>query len=420
MAVNVLKQVRKKREAKPKILIKKKQTFSLSNPYGAFYDITLEEATDVIDAYINSLYLIKNDLNEFLGKFQTDSLIKLAKEKYQSHYIESEIGVMNKIKNTVPMSHLLTFLKTLNPHHNASTALGEFYRTNKVLLNNMKELINKRKVVDINIPHKRQVVPRNLEIKQRNFPTIKQTKYDRKLLENMTLQEVAELADKENLSYGGTKRQIINRLLGIFVDFKKGVERKFDREYLPVCEREYRRASWMKKFTKQRIISMLVKDDNQYATKFHAGDGWYRATSAFYRDACKYGREFLIDDVAYLLGSNDIIVETRAMYDESRLSVPDEEIPDNYVLAQKVSDDVVKESGIETLQKTEKLRQELAPGLFRYVRTILAGLSICCDKCNLTVLRPEYKSIDGDKQVVFCSKKCFENYLFGTEDSDDI
>jgi hypothetical protein len=415
MAVNVLKQVRKKRDVKPKVTKKKKTEFSMSNPYSVFYDITLEEVSDIMNAYVNSLQLIKRDVKDFVGKFKTPELIALAKEKYQVHNIEKEIFAMHKIRNTIPMSHLLSFLKLLNPSNTASVALLDFYRSHPILINNMKRLIIDRKVTDIAIPHNKQIHQKT-EIKSRRFVSAKQTKYDRKTLENMTLQEVAELADKEELSYKGTKKQIIKRLLDILEDIEKGVERKFDRELLPICETEYREAQWMKKFTPQRVVSMLVKNDNPYSTKFHARDGWYRVTSTFYREACLYGREFITDDVAYLLQSNDIIVETRAMYNESLLPVENDKETDIYVHTQDSGEKDI-EPKLPVFQETEKIQQELAPGLFRYVKSIISGLSVCCDTCNLTVLKPDYKSIEGDKKVVFCSKKCFEEYLFGSDDN---
>lgn len=511
MAVNVLKQVRKKREVKRKTQTKKKQIeFSWSDPYKIFHNVTLEEVPDAIDAYVNSLHLIKRDVDKYARLFQNPEMTSEAKKQISLTSIQREMDAMNSIKNMIPMVYLLQFLKTLSPKNHPAKALKYFYTKNDKILNVMRKLINDRKVEDIAIPDKRHTqqapyeIPATYEPVVSSKPTIIQTKYDRNILQSMTLQKVAKLANNEGLSYKGTKRQIINRLLDIPVthDTNK-VERKYGRELLPTCETEYRRAQWMKLFTDKSVVSMLVREDNPYATTFQAKDGWYRATSKFYKDACMNGREFFADEVAYLLKSGDVIVETREIYEESLLPPMGEceteyrranwikkftnksvvgmlvksdspyatsfhiqdgwyrvnsqfyrdacmngskfiadnvayllqtgefivetkeiydaslvpEVVDNAVATDEILDEI--ESPISKKPRIIVERKELAPGLFRHVKTIISGLSLCCDTCNVTILRPQYRSIENNKQVVFCGKKCFDEYQFGSSSSSE-
>jgi hypothetical protein len=255
----------------------------------------------------------------------------------------------------------------------------------------------------------------------------------------------------------------------------------FKTSFLTGCESDYKRAPWMKQFVSVPISGMAInpsraRDVAVYATDNPVGiyeePGWFRVKKSWYKRACEGKRDFIPNAVAYVLRDNigseaTIIVESEEMYAASLATqttrvdealnpasgrvktrptfgkflkrVP--EFKEN-VSSAEIDDILYEIYGDKYRQSAKKLaarlgknvppsiapqrQAELAPGLFYALRTLLAGIVFYCDKCNVEVLNPQFKSIHGDRKVLFCSTECFENYQFNrpqtlneSEEKDD-
>jgi hypothetical protein len=54
---------------------------------------------------------------------------------------------------------------------------------------------------------------------------------------------------------------------------------------------------------------------------------------------------------------------------------------------------------------------ELAPGLFQKLRAMLQ--IIHCNQCDREIHSPQYKTVQGTERLYFCSRQCFEDFIFG-------
>lgn len=100
----------------------------------------------------------------------------------------------------------------------------------------------------------------------------------------------------------------------------------FGNEFPLKCEQEYRRAPWMRTFTTEPIRGLALRGEMPDYTTEGAGENpikttlpgdWYMANMKWYREICKTGRVFT-GDVAYLVASGDLILETKHMFDASK------------------------------------------------------------------------------------------------------
>lgn len=91
-------------------------------------------------------------------------------------------------------------------------------------------------------------------------------------------------------------------------------------ELLPECEKDYKRAPWMFKFTNQSIRGFVLKGQGEYTVPVpvQSKPGWYRVNQLWYKMACKQQREFKPDSVGYLTSKGDVIVETQRMFEASQ------------------------------------------------------------------------------------------------------
>lgn len=66
----------------------------------------------------------------------------------------------------------------------------------------------------------------------------------------------------------------------------------------------------------------------------------------------------------------------------------------------------------------EKEHSQLAPGLFaelkEEIKAIMAFEKSFCARCDRKVTNPQYKSVQGEKKVVFCGFNCFDKHPFKT------
>jgi len=90
-------------------------------------------------------------------------------------------------------------------------------------------------------------------------------------------------------------------------------------EFMSKCEREYRRAPWMHRFTDEPIRGFVITphvDLVKYITTKY-DDTWFNVSTAWYKDACAGKRQYVENAVGYTAVSGRIIVETLDMFDAS-------------------------------------------------------------------------------------------------------
>lgn len=138
---------------------------------------------------------------------------------------------------------------------------------------------------------------------------------------------------------GGSKRKTYPLALPILKHNKNAPFQQYEKMFggglLSQCEREYKRAPWMKLFTNKTIRKFLTTN-TQFAIdstfKDETGKIWYKVNKTFYKLSCEGKRKFISNKVAYLTTDNEIIVETLEMYNESvkfDLRKPFREITEN-------------------------------------------------------------------------------------------
>lgn len=388
----------------------KKYKFTGRNRFMPFYKATIEEANDVIEAYSATL-----DSFNF-----------------------PEISALRQIRTKLPWILLLDFFKTLDPNYSVVVAYKKFKERPDVqdALLKMDQLLTARAVPvgsTSGVSYSSSSSSKNLSeiiahIKTRYPPTkiiAKRLKYDRKLLEKMSLEELTELAADELPLYKvRNKKGAIDALVNIEEIIDPATYRRFETELLPVCESDYKRAPWMKTFETIPVAGIAVKKESIYATEINVKDDWYKATAGFYRDACEKGRQFQPDSVAYVFRNGSIIIETIQMYEEMLSFFKPKNPSINYNINYDnnyCSSSSSCSSGPQLLPtppppppppQEQKEDEELAPGLFNHVRSIISGNYLFCDTCHLSITQPMFKSVHNNKRVLFCSKDCFEKYSF--------
>ena len=130
---------------------------------------------------------------------------------------------------------------------------------------------------------------------------------------------------------GGGKRKVYPISLPLRQQDKNSPFCRYEKMFgegdlLSQCEREYKRAGWMKMFT-DKIIRKFLTTDAQFAIESklkndvifedQKGVKWYKVNKLFFKLSCEGKRKFVPNTVAYLTTNNEIINETLEMFNES-------------------------------------------------------------------------------------------------------
>lgn len=99
-----------------------------------------------------------------------------------------------------------------------------------------------------------------------------------------------------------------------------------DGRILSKCEREYGRAPWMTQFTDKPIRGFVIRSRgvSQFTSSFYRNgegwgdDDWYRVNMRWMKEACEGKRMFQEDAVAMITVDDELIVETRDMFDAAQ------------------------------------------------------------------------------------------------------
>lgn len=379
-------------------------------------------------APIKSNFNARNPYDYFVGKSAPEINTSIDEVFKRPDFFERTqlLTVLNRVKATVPMSLLELFFVTAKRSgaaegFEAVARRPEYAEMRNILQNRAAERggNNSRPSQQIKVNEPQHRLPKR-EVK------IKLLKYSRPELQTRTIEELYDLANRENLrlTAGLTKSQLINSLLAVESTATAYKERPFTTELLPICESEYRRAPWMKAFGLS-VIGIALKKGDGFETNARIENDWYAAKATWYSNVCKIGRQFNPDTVGYIisapLGKRRVVVETLEMYNASlnRTKSASQKLKTTrQVPALQHSVSALSIVSKQAEQHTSaqpvalRLQSELAPGLFRYVRKLISGTTLCCSNCNATVPAAKIRSINENKQVVFCGTECFRDYEF--------
>jgi len=206
----------------------------------------------------------------------------------------SMVKMFNLLKTGIPFPFVKTFFVDFDESdsYNIIRYFDEFReRPNvRIRIENMKEIIRQRKAQPLNIP-------KDVLVTGGVIPESAGRKY-----------EGIKFVEKE----GGKLRERA-------VSPTERPKTMFGPdEILSQCEREYRRAPWMFPFSDQVIRGFALKTvDPEFTIPQEIKDDWFKVNMKWYRMACKGERVFRQDAVAYVTINNDLIVETRDMFDAS-------------------------------------------------------------------------------------------------------
>jgi hypothetical protein len=303
-------------------------------------------------------------------------------------------------------------------------------------IDEMKKYLEFRKV---NVSIQPNTIVKTDRVKRKSIQPISKPKvlrYDKKMLESLTNKKIKSISRAEKISEykDMTKKQQIDKLLK-FVDLpnEREPEAPYGMEILSRCESEYKNAPWVK--TRVPIMGMAVNireypELGKFATNIMLEDGWFGVNVEWYRMCCRGERtKFIPNAVSYVTNGKNLIVETVQMFENAKIFKPKYSPKAKIILdKQQVKQELAEKRKeklawndapvlMNPIKSAEKVSNkpigDLAPGLFRHLRTLLAGKTFYCRQCNISIREPsKFKSVHDGNKVQFCTSECFNKYKF--------
>lgn len=338
-------------------------------------------------------------------------------------------NVIYKAMTMVPAVFLNDFFKNLLHTNDLNSSL-EFVKQNQTY-QLMKDFLKLRSVEGIPVPplptwrRKTKKIVETTTKKGR----VKYVKYTARELEDKSVDEIDYLLRTENLPVEGMKQDKIDALLRINEERFLAHQQRYVLDYLSKCESDYKNAPWMRRFG-YSVVGIALRKKDPFATDVKVEGNWYRAKASWYKEVCKNDRKFSKNKVGYILSNGTVVPETYVMY-MAYVSYIEEPAPIGIARMKQKQPIPRRERGERRRQEEEEeeeigeiinpptvqFREEekvvdLAPGLMDYVRLVISKQFLKCAACDIAVGNPVFRSVHKKKNVLFCSKKCFETYPF--------
>lgn len=329
MDINVLKQVKKKGPKKlrgPAAAAAKRRSIRMAkniqlpavddkNPYVSFANFRMEDMSDQIDNFILKLSTYPNIAAKELRNIAFNSNINVPSSANKNELLtllnSHSIGNRNP---QIDSSFLITrlpdpelvwmfrILKSKIPWTMIKPFFQEFVQSGSDNIVEFFKQFYERPST------KEKVLQMNILLKNREATQISQG------MKQKWTGDLDKWVDKTRKKYSNVFRtpNLENPRERIVPMFGSG-------DVMSKCEREYRRAPWMIKFTTETIRGFVVKDvpvlKKYISSKYN--DEWYNVKKSWYKDACDGKRQFVEGAVGYTTVKGEIIIETFEMFNTS-------------------------------------------------------------------------------------------------------